>query len=166
MVFETDRCIARWLQIRDKENYYLLQSNSLVMKYVGVPAKNKKGNYKELLQLIEKYNLPQNDFWIYAVERKRDGQFLGTCALVKDEDKNDELGYRLMPEFWGQGYGYEICTGIVNYSRKIGKKLLMGYVAHKNIASSIILSKCGFQEIAQGVDPNLNIPETIYKLHL
>lgn len=145
--------------------FHTMQSNPKVMQYVTGETKSLGEHEKELFELIRKYDEKNNDFWIYAIERKSGNEFIGTIALIKD-DKDDELGYRFLEKYWGIGYGLEVCKGLIIYCKSIGLPKLIGYVVDANIASSKILEKCNFKIIEKGMEPNLNIPETKYELIL
>lgn len=166
LIFETDRLLVRELLISDLEPFHEMHSNINVMRYVRGTAMTREENEKELPELIHKYNEEGNDFWIYAIERKLDTAFIGTVALVKDDQNDDELGYRFLEKYWRLGFGLEICEGLVSYCRSIGFPKLIGYVADVNVASSKILKKCNFKEVSKGIEPNLKIPETKYELIL
>lgn len=166
LIFETEQFWVRELLMSDLEPFHEMHSNINVMRYVRGTAMTREENEKELPELIEKYKTKDNDFWIYAIERKSDNAFVGTLALVKDDQDDDELGYRFLEKYWGKGYGYEICQGLVAYCRVAGFPKLVGYVADINIASAKILKRCNFIEISKGIEPNLNIPETKYELIL
>ena len=96
---------------------------------------NMDDHLKELKELINSYNNPKNDFWIFAIENKSNQLFIGTVALVKDEN-DDEIGYRFLEKFWNLGFGSEVCKGIILYCKKIGMKKIIGYVVDENIASA------------------------------
>ena len=95
-IFETRRLIVRKLKISDLDAFHKMQSNPKVMQYVTGEVKSMGAHQKGLIRLINFYEKEENDFWIYAVVRKSDSEFLGTVALIKDDEGNDELGYR----FW------------------------------------------------------------------
>lgn len=165
MIFETERLIVRKLKMEDLDAFYEMQSNPLVLQYATGEVMTFQ-NVKDRLQLlISKYELPANDFWIYAIERKVDAEFIGTVALVKD-GKEDELGYRFLQKYWGKGYGFEVCEGLVSYARKEGFTKLIGYVVDKNIASVKILEKLNFKIVKKFISEDINLPETKYELFL
>lgn len=166
LIFETDRFLVRELLMSDLEPFHEMHANINVMRYVRGTAMTREENEKELPELIQKYALEDNDFWIYAIERKSDNTFVGSVALVKDDQNDDELGYRFLEKYWGMGYGLEICRGLVDHAKVIGLPKLIGYVADVNIASAKILKKCNFKEVSKGLEPNLKIPETKYELIL
>jgi RimJ/RimL family protein N-acetyltransferase len=166
MIFKTDRLVVRKLKISDFEAFYKLQSNPKVMRFVRVNISTNKETEEELKELIKKYILIDNNFWIYAIMRKSDQKFVGTCALIKDDNNDDEIGYRFLEEFWGLGYGLEVCKGLVSYCKSIFKKKLVAYVADENIASAKIVKKSGFIEVSKGMEPNLKVPETKFQIIL
>ena len=146
MIFETERLIVRKLKVNDLASFHNLESNPNVLRFADGEVKSLRDNKKELSLLINKYDIIDNDFWIYAIDRKTDSIFIGTVAFVKD-DKDDEIGYRFIEDFWGKGYGLEICNGILQYAKLIGKKKLIGYVVEENVASLKILEKVRFKKV-------------------
>ena len=150
----------------DLEPFHEMQSNINMMQYVRVKEMTFEQNTKELAELIGKYAHIENDFWIYAIEKKLDYKFVGTCALIKDFNKEDEIGYRFLEKYWKLGYGLEICKGIINYCSLVGMPKLIAYVADENNASIKIVESCYFQFVKKVYDPTLKITETKYELNL
>ena len=165
MIFETERLIVRKLKKTDLEAFFKLESNPLVLQYATGEVKTISECEQELNELIFKYKVKNNDFWIYAIERKLDASFIGTVALVKDNE-DDEIGYRFLEEYWGNGYATEICKGLVSYCKSIGLQKIIGYVVDKNIASAKILERFNFKEIKKFVSEDIGLPETKYELKL
>ncbi len=165
MIFETERLIVRKLILDDLEAFHKLESNPLVLKYATGEVKNFDANEKELKELIFKYEIPKNDFWIYAIERKSNKSFIGTLALVKD-GVDDEIGYRFLEKYWGNGYATEICEGLISYCKEIGIPKLIGYVINKNRASEKILKRFNFKSVKHLISEDIQLPETKYELIL
>ncbi|CAM1372633.1 GNAT family N-acetyltransferase [Tenacibaculum xiamenense] len=165
MIFETERLNVRELILQDLDGFHEMQSNPKVMQYADGEVKSYEEHKIELKQLISKYKEKGNDFWIYAIERKEDKTFVGTVALVKDR-ADDEIGYRFLEKYWGNGYATEICKGLINYCKSIGMKKLVGYVVDRNIASAIILKKYNFKIVKQFISDDIGLPETKYELIL
>ena len=94
VIFETDVLVVRKLQMSDIEPYHEMQSNPKVMQYVTGEVQSKEEHLKELSHLLDLYEKQNNDFWIYAIDRKLDGEFIGTLALIKDAEakKTERLG--------------------------------------------------------------------------
>lgn len=166
MIFKTKRLLVRELIFSDLDAFHKLQSNPKVMQFVNGKTTTKKENAKDLKNLIAKYADTKNNFWIYAIIRQSDQQFVGTCALVKDNNDDDEIGYRFLEEFWGMGYGFEVCQGLLAYCKSILIKKIVAYVVDDNIASSKIIKKCGFTEVSKSIEAILKLPETKFELNL
>jgi len=146
MIFETERSIVRKLILGDVNSFHEMQSNPNVMRFADGKVKLFDEHSQELLDLIKKYTLKNNDFWIYTIERKSDSKFIGTLALVKDLI-DDEIGYRFLEKYWNHGSSFEICEATVAYCKKIGIKKLVGYVADENVASVKILERLNFKVV-------------------
>jgi len=165
MIFETERLIVRKLILSDLNAFHEMQSNLKVMQFADGDVKSLTEHKEELNALIHKYTLANNDFWIYAIIRKSDYQFIGTLALVKD-GKDDEIGYRFLEKYWGTGYGFEVCEATIRYCKKLGIKKLVGYVVDENIASVKILEKLNFRVVKKFISDDIQLPETKYELKL
>jgi len=166
MIFETKRLLIRKLQVVDIETFYELESNPKVLQYATGEPKNLEESKEDLKQLIARYTNKKNDFWIYAIERKSDNEFVGTVALVKDEEGNDEIGYRFIERYWGNGFATELCEGLIQYCKSVGMKKLIGCVVDENIASAKILERFNFVAIEKFISDDIGLPETKYELIL
>lgn len=165
MIFETERLIVRKLILSDLNSFHKMQSNRNVMQFADGDVKTLQEHQIEIKKLINLYDKPKNDFWIYAIERKIDKKFVGTLALIKD-GKNDEIGYRFLEKFWNKGYGFEVCKATIGYCKKIGMQKLVAYCVDANIASAKILKKLHFSAIAHFISDDIKLPETKYVLEL
>ena len=165
-IFETKRLRVRRLKLNDFDAFHKMQSNMNVMQYVRGKPMTYQENKDELPILIEKYEIPENDFFIYAIEQKSDTTFVGTVALVKDDNNDDEIGYRFLEKYWGNGFGFEVAEGLVKYSRKIKLPKIIACVANKNQASAKIIQKLGFEFVCDFVSDDLKIPERKFVLEL
>lgn len=165
MIFETERLIVRKLILSDLGSFHKLQSNPNVLQFADGEVKSLSAHKKEIKSLIDRYSISNNDFWIYAIERKSDNHFIGTLALVKD-NTDDEIGYRFLEKYWGKGYGLEICKATIRYCKSIGMKKLVGYVVDENVASAKILQKLNFKIVNKFINSEINLQETKYELEL
>ncbi len=136
------------------------------MLYATGEPKNLEESKEDLKQLIARYTNKENDFWIYAIERKSNNEFVGTVALVKDEEGNDEIGYRFIERYWGNGYATELCEELIGYCKSLGMKKLIGCVVDENVASAKILERFNFVAIEKFISDDIGLPETKYELIL
>ena len=166
MIYQTARLLIRKLKTSDINPFHEMQGNPNVMKYTDAKAKTYEEDIIDLQRVIDFYNKPNNDFWVWAVERKEDKAFIGTIALIKDEDNNDEIGYRFLEKYWNNGYAFEAMVGLINYCKKIGLKEIVAEVIIKNKASEHIIKKEGFQFVKEYICDDLKLLERKYKLIL
>ncbi|MDC9721579.1 MAG: GNAT family N-acetyltransferase [Urechidicola sp.] len=165
LIYETERLLVRKLEIEDLEPFHEMQGNTNVMRFVKPTVLNYEENKADLKRVIDLYDKSNNDFFIYAIERKEDNAFVGSVALVKDEG-DDEIGYRFLEKYWRLGYGSEVVKELVAYCKKNSFKKLVAYVAVENSASRKIIENLGFQFIEDTLCKELGIPEKKYKLIL
>lgn len=76
MIFETESLIVRRLILNDVNSFHEMQSNPNMMRFADSEIKIFDEHSKEVSDLIQKYTLENNDFWIYAIERKLDLKFM------------------------------------------------------------------------------------------
>lgn len=153
-VFQTTRLRVRNLVVSDFDAFHEMQSNDEVMRYTTGRGLDETENRRQLKKCINCYSTQGNDFWVWAIVRKLDRQFVGTCAVVPNENR-PEIGYRLLRKFFGMGYGQEICNGLVQYC--IHEQRLTEIIAYadvRNLASTIILDRSPLQFIEETTNEN------------
>lgn len=112
-IFVTERLKIRFLVLKDLNDFIDLQSNQNVMQYVGSPAMSADECEADLKRLIGLYTEPGNGFSVWGVYCQ--DELIGTCALIQNE-KGNEIGYRLREKFWNQKFGSEITAGLLQYA--------------------------------------------------
>jgi RimJ/RimL family protein N-acetyltransferase len=153
-VFETTRLKVRNLVDSDFDAFHEMQSDDEVMRYTTGRGLDEAENRRQLKMCIDCYSRQGNDFWVWAIIRKLDGQFVGTCAVVPNE-RRPEIGYRLLRKFFGIGYGQEICNGLVEYG--IHEQRLPEIIAYadvRNVASTKILDRSRLHFIEETTHEN------------
>ncbi|PHN04220.1 GNAT family N-acetyltransferase [Flavilitoribacter nigricans] len=142
MIFETERLIIRELDPADIEAFHDMQGNPRVMRHVGGKAMSLEENQTDLKEVIDAYSKPDNDFWVWAVIRKTDHEFLGTCALIVNDEQENEIGFRFREKYWGNGYGQEVTVALLRYGlQALAKVSIVAYVDKENTASVKILER-------------------------
>ncbi len=141
MVFKTARLSVRPLIVNDLPCYDEMQGDASVMRYVGGKALTLEENRKDLERVIELYHKPNNAFWVWAiVDTSR--EFVGTCAIIKNDEQEWEVGYRLLQKFWGNGFGSEVAQGLIEHAFKsMHIPTLHAYVNRENESSVRILER-------------------------
>lgn len=138
--------MQKFVSDEDFEDYFSLVANEKVMAMVterAIPLEEARNDFKLLLYKNEKHE----EFGNFKVLERATNNFIGLGKLeINENDFNEaELGYLLLPEFWGKGYGSEIAEILLNKAEEL--KLLHRIIAiidPKNIASKKILLKNNF----------------------
>lgn len=89
----------------------------------------------------------QHGFGLWHLSRRSDGVAIGLCGLLKREVLADvDLGYALLPEYWGQGYAFEAAEATLRHAAaKYGLGRIVAVVSEGNTASIRVLEKLGME---------------------
>ena len=93
------------------------------------------------------------DHWLCLVMRQRDsGQAMGVTGCGMSEGRA-EVGYLLLPEFYGQGFGTESLQALIQWALATqGISRFKALVTEGNVASERLLQKIGFQLVEKVPD--------------
>ena len=150
---ETDRLILREILPADKAEMFELDSNAEVHKYLGnTPVKDIE-QVREVIQFIRQQYI-HNDIGRFAVIEKSSNKFIGWCGLklftetVNNHSNFYDLGYRLIPKYWGKGYATEAAKAWLTHGfEAMNLKEIYAMTDSRNINSNNVLKKLGFNFI-------------------
>ena len=159
IMFETERLYARQFTMDDLEDFFWFNSDEVVMRYIRKP-KTKEEALQFLTENIEYYNQrPQYGRW--GLYEKATHAFAG-CFMVRHAEKTDEaeIGYALMPLYWGKGYASEAVHGGIKYAfENLSLSSVYAITRVENITSQKVALKCGFKQVDdimnEGTENNL-----------
>lgn len=162
-VFETSRLQVRQLTLTDLPGFQALQGNAQVMQYTtGIPL-SPEASAHELAEIMACYQRMGNETWVWAAVIK-DGDFVGTCALFKNEWQENEIAYRLQETCWGAGYGQEIANGLIDYCLdELGLHSIVAQTVKDNLASVKILDHSRLSFLAETENIQKNWIERHYR---
>jgi [ribosomal protein S5]-alanine N-acetyltransferase len=148
MIFETARLLVRQYDLDDAEDFYHLNSDPDVMKYIRTP-KTRPQAFQFLQENIEYYQaFPVYGRW--ALIEKSNKAFIGSFMLRPSTVVTDqiELGYAMFKNFWGNGYATESVKGGLDYGfRLLQLASVIAITQTENIRSQKVLLKCGFAQL-------------------
>ena len=130
----------------DFSKYYTLVSNKKVMEMItqrAIPFEEAKSKYESLLN----NNQLHESFGSFKIIDTETNTFIGYAKLVvKEANSNEaEVGYMLLPEFWGRGIGSEVTRMLIKKAQKLKQlQRVTAMIDPKNIASRRILIKNRF----------------------
>lgn len=163
MIFETDRLIARQLQESDQSAYFDMMGNPNVMCLIPREIMSKNESDKHLAKFIQNYDNQTNPK-VWAIELKAENEFIGLCGFLKNNENDDEIGYRLREKYWGVGYGTEITKGLIDFGfNNLNTDLITADVYVDNLRSVKILEKF-FKRNIEFFNTNDKCTDRRYKL--
>ncbi|MBD9092421.1 MAG: N-acetyltransferase, partial [Bacteroides oleiciplenus] len=130
-----------------------------------------KLSYQETLDF---YNRIQKEFassgyGLYAVEKKEDHAFIGYVGLHNITFDVDfapavEIGWRLLPELWNQGYATEAASACLEYARTtLGLKELYSFTSLPNKRSERVMQKIGMMKDKEFNHPLVSPDHPLYR---
>ena len=131
----------------DFEDYYRLVGDERVMAMIterAIPLEEAKIDFEHEL----KKNTIHPDFGIFKIIDEENHSFIGLAKLEIEtsESRESELGYMLLPEFWGKGIAREVANQLVNFARSHSQiEGIFAIIDPKNIPSRKILINNGFE---------------------
>ncbi len=141
MVFKTERLIVRKLREEDSDLFFELMSNPNVMNPIPQEIFTREESDSTLKKLIE-FEENGGDKKIWCLTEKDNPSFIGFGGLLKNDENDDEIAYRLIERYWGKGYGTEIAKGLIDYSfENLNYTKITADVNISNVKSVRILEK-------------------------
>ena len=143
--FTASRLRLRPINREDAPLLYRLSNNPKVMKHIngGKPLSKEetKADLKNRLQALT------DVFGYWMIERADNKEFIGWAALKKlDQTSKIEIGYRLLEEFWGNGYASEAASKLLEYAfLTLNLKEVVAVTLEENSRSLKVLKKMGMQ---------------------
>ena len=144
IVFETERLIVCPYSMDDFDNFYHLNGDEDVMRYIR-PAQSKKQSKVFFEKIIAAYTeRPGMGRW--GMFSKEDHCFIGSFAIIPVENTDQlQLGYALIKQNWGKGFATESVKGGLQYAfGYLGLAEIAGITYPENIPSQKVLLKNGF----------------------
>ncbi|QBR13143.1 GNAT family N-acetyltransferase [Sphingobacterium sp. CZ-2] len=131
----------------DFDLYYLLVSDIQIMAMVterGLTIEEAKSDFDETIinnELREEYGT-------FKIFEQDSGTFLGLAKLEikKLDDKEAELGYLLLPAYWGRGIASMVSSMLIEVALNDPQiEVLTAIIDPKNLASRKVLIKNQFE---------------------
>lgn len=145
-ILTSDRLRLRQFNDNDLDNVFKGLSHPEVIPYYGVSFKTKEATKEQMIWFADLEKNKTGIWW--AVCSKEDGTFLGAGGLNdwNHEHKKAEIGFWLLPDFWGKGYMKEAMPVIVNHAfQQMGIHRIEGFVESENNNCKRAMAKLNFQ---------------------
>lgn len=144
-VIKTERLLLRQIVYTDLGNVFKGLSHPDIIKFYGVSYHTLEATKKQMKFYAD---LERNEAGIWWAVCSLDNKtFYGAGGLnnLSKEHKKAEIGFWLMPDFWGQGIIKEAMPIICNYGfDNLGLHRIEGFVETENINCKKAMAKLGF----------------------
>lgn len=146
-LIETDRLRLRPLRRHDIEELYRLKTDPLTVKYTEQEVHRSRGETESFISYINEGIQMQR--WVYYVlAEKESDRLIGTITLWNFNAGRDvaEVGYELMPEYWGKGLMREAMEKILDIGfHKLELKKIEAFTSSRNRESLQLLNRFNFE---------------------
>lgn len=140
----SERLTFTQLNLSHKEESVLLSTNEQTMKYIRGGALSKL-KAEERFEYQLELNSASPDFGFFSCYLKESSTYIGNAKFTHFEDEYIEVGYALLPAYWGMGLATEILVSLIAHAKTVkDSKPLIGIVETRNNASLHVLQKQGF----------------------
>ena len=161
MKITTDRLVIRRFEKDEFEDFYPLDEDPRVMKYIWQckpKPRIKSKALKRFNKLLDAYDLYPG-LGIFATCLRSTGELIGWTELFHlDDTELIEIGYRYSFRFWGNGYATEAATALLQHGFLEQKLEKIVAVTHPdNEASKNVLQKIGLSFIREDYFYNTDI---------
>ena len=146
---ETSNLILRELVDTDDKGMFELDSNPDVLKYLYTDPQTNIQQSRDVITFIRKQYV-DNGIGRWAVIEKYSGDFVGWAGLklvtmvLNNQTNYYDVGYRLIPRYWGKGYATETAKASIAYGfNEMKLTKICATASMYNLASRRVLEKVG-----------------------
>ncbi len=142
--------VLEQFKVDDFKLYFELVSDESVMEMIterALPLEEAQTDFAKLL----KNNALDLQCGSFKIIDGDTGDFIGLAKLEIEElgSVTAELGYMLLPEYWGKGIGSLIAKTLIEKAQQRNQlQKLMAIIDPKNSASRKILTNNGFESVS------------------
>ncbi|MGO2374249.1 GNAT family N-acetyltransferase [Pseudoalteromonas sp. KG3] len=146
MILSTARLTLRLLTADDWPLFFALHNNSVVIKKCfNKPSEAQiRAKFNERLK---PWRPASNHPLCLVISEKSSGKQVGVTGFTASQLPDiQEVGYLLLPEFYGRGYATESLQAFLTWARgEFNIQMVKAVVSAGNRGSEKVLEKCGFK---------------------
>lgn len=158
----TSRFLLRRIVPSDHQIIFSGLSDPRVIVNYGVSYQSLEATQVQL-DWYESLLIEKKGIWWGICDPTMREALLGTCGLndIDLQHKNAELGYWLLPEYWGKGIARECVSKVLSYAFDAhGIHRVSAGVDIENLKSSTLLESLGFQ--FEGIRRNCELKNGVF----
>ena len=144
----TERLVLRPFVEQDLDALAELHADQRVMRYLtGAPVTGAEVE-REVLPRFVRRDQCRPAFGALAAFQRESGEFVGWFALTRPPGRGNTeaaLGFRLKPDFWGQGLATEGASALLEHGFRHGVRKVRATTYELNVGSQRVLEKLGMR---------------------
>ena len=142
-LFGSERCLMRKFSTDDAGLLYELNLHPDILKFTTDPPFRTIEEAVEFILNYKGYSI--DGYGRMTVLRRSDLKPIGWCGLNFIPEENEvDLGYRFLPEVWGEGYAPETGAAFLSYGfNNLGLQRIVARIHKENIRSVRVAEKLG-----------------------
>lgn len=145
MNLNTERLSLRKIEPADIDNIFKGLSHPDVIRYYGISFESLKAT-EEQMEWFRNLEETETGIW-WAICSKNNSQFYGAAGFngLNKEHKKAEIGFWLLPDYWGKGFMQEAFPVICKYGfENLNLNRIEGFVDNENKNCKIAIEKMHF----------------------
>lgn len=160
-MIETERLILRRWRDDDRPAFHAICADPEVMDWLGGVLTPEEADLR-LARVEETFD--RLGYGRFCVARRADGRVLGWCGVMPAHESQPiagtpEIGWRLIPEAWGQGYATEAAAAVLaDAFHRLGLPEVWAYTSPHNLKSQAVMTRLGLTRREDLDFENPNVP--------
>lgn len=134
------------------EDFVRLNGDERVMRYFL-----RRLSQDESLEFLERTvkEFDEYGYGLFPISTLAEGKFIGFVGLHHFDFDADfapgvEIGWRLLPEYWGNGYATEMAGACLDYAREVvGLREVYSFTSLPNVPSQRVMQKTGMKQVGE-----------------
>ncbi len=146
----TDRLLLKPVTVELRHYVFKTLSDSKVRHHMKMPVLNESGKQERWWKKFEEWRT-EGKAMQWCAFHKDSSEYVGLFTIKEIDIKNSrgELGYSIMKDLWGQGYGKEGALALVKFAfEEVDFHTLFAMILPYNIPSQKIVKGLGFEQEA------------------
>lgn len=141
----TPRCVLREIVAEDIEAVFRGLSHPEVIRYYGISFDSLEATQEQMIWFKHLAETETGLWWAICSLDNSVFYGAGGFSSLSKEHKKAEIGFWLLPEFWGKGFMQETFPVICDYGfNQLGLNRIEGFVEPENTACKKAIEKMNF----------------------
>ena len=144
---ETGRLTLRWVDLGDARFVLGLLNDPSFLLHIGDKGVRTEDDARRYIAEGPLASYARSGHGLYVVVLRESGAPIGICGLLKRDWLEDvDLGFALLPPYWGHGYAFEAASAVLAQGRgPFGLRRIVAITSLENAPSIRLLDRLGFR---------------------